>query len=118
MLRIRKMMKRQKGFTLVELIVVIAILGVLAMLVVPKFVNTLSNAQEKTHEANIRALKSAGTIYLADNVGETGTVTWTGKATDDYADYVDEWPTNPVNEEEGYKVTINFDDGTVSVSVE
>lgn len=105
MLKIRKMMKRQKGFTLVELIVVIAILGILAALAVPKFVSTLGNARQKTHEANVRTLKSAAALYLADGEkGSDDTVTWTGSN-----DYVDDFPT-------GYTVTITWSTGEISVN--
>lgn len=92
MLKIRKMMKRQKGFTLVELIVVIAILGILAALAVPRFMNTLETQREKTDLANIRTVQSAYDIYLADNNGEpfeTGTLE-AALVTD--GDYLDEMP--------------------------
>ena len=66
MLKIRKMMKRQKGFTLVELIVVIAILAILAVLAVPRFTGTLRKSQYRTHNANVRTIESAFSIYEAE----------------------------------------------------
>lgn len=64
--------KSKKGFTLVELIVVIAILGILAALVVPQVTGYIEKAQESTDQANAQMLYTAGQLYLTDlEVGGT-----------------------------------------------
>lgn len=60
------------GFTLMEIIVVIAILGALAALAIPRFTGVLENSQKKTDLANIRIVESAIELYQAE-IGEIPT---------------------------------------------
>jgi len=56
-----------RGFTLMEVIVVIAILGALTALALPKFTNVMVNSQVKTDQANVRIVESALELYRAEN---------------------------------------------------
>lgn len=49
--------KDKKGFTLAELLIVVAIIAVLTAIAVPLFVGALAKAQEATDQANIRAVR-------------------------------------------------------------
>lgn len=67
---LHKRTKGDKGFTLIELIVVIAVLGVLATLIIPKVVGVKSEAETKAMEANEKIIRNALERYYLDN-GET-----------------------------------------------
>ena len=58
-------MKNQNGFTLIELIIVIVLLGVLAAIAVPRFVNLEDDAQAAALNASAAAITSAMNINYA-----------------------------------------------------
>jgi MSHA pilin protein MshA len=63
------MVKQQKGFTIIELVVVIVILGILAAVAFPKFQNLSGDAQQAVVNGTAAAIKSAAVITYAKNQG-------------------------------------------------
>lgn len=101
---LKKINKNNKGFTLVELVVVIAILGILAGIAVPKLGASRRRAAITAHNANVRTLMSAATMYIADYGVPSEGLTWTEDDEDDEEDadtniewgsYLQEWPEVP-----------------------
>ena len=58
--------KRDAGFTLVELMIVMAIIGVLATLAIPSFVGALKQAREAVLKEDLHVLRTAIDSYTAD----------------------------------------------------
>ena len=70
----------QNGFTLIELIIVMVILGIMAAVAVPRYMDSITNAEASTEDAVISSIR-AGLKQAANNSLITG-----GRAT---------WPSNP-----------------------
>jgi len=60
------MRKGQKGFTLIELMIVVAIIGILAAIAIPNFISFKKKAIISSAVANLETLRSALTQYAAD----------------------------------------------------
>ena len=65
-------MKNNKGFTLIELIMVTIILGILAAVAVPRYMGTVSQAEAAAEKAVVDALKAAVENYATQEFLEKG----------------------------------------------
>lgn len=75
-------MKKQAGFTIVELVVVIALLGILAAVALPRFLNVTNDAHIASNEGTAGALRSAVGLVKARAVVDevtNGNVTFDGQ---------------------------------------
>ena len=60
-------MTKQDGFTLIEIMVVVIIIGMLAAIVAPKVVDRLEDARIESARANLRTIETALKFYRVDN---------------------------------------------------
>ena len=58
------------GFTLIELMIVVAIIGILAAIAIPKFAELIRKSSEGASKGNLGALRSALSIYYGDMEGQ------------------------------------------------
>ena len=127
--KLRKMLKKQEGFTLVELMIVVVILGILAGIGVQQYANVQTRAKGAAHNANLRIISSAANMYvmlegsvpgsieaLNANIGVLKT-----------KGYLQEVPVNPFGQDKvegkpwvgsyGLEVSDPDDDGTYVITV-
>jgi prepilin-type N-terminal cleavage/methylation domain-containing protein len=68
MQRIRLNIRDQRGFTLIEIIMVIVLLGIIAAIAIPKYVDLKSEAADAAADGVVGAIIASGAIGYADRV--------------------------------------------------
>ena len=61
--------RKSKGFTLIELMIVVAIIGILAAIAIPRFANLIDRAREARTQGNLGAIRSALAICYGTTDG-------------------------------------------------
>lgn len=100
----------QGGFTLIELVIIIVVLGILSAVAIPKYQNITSEAKEASCRAALGGLRSGITIYYANQAVTTGTAAWPTLSVLETADSVmiHAMPKNP------YQLDANAPDSIVT----
>jgi type IV pilus assembly protein PilA len=117
--RTTKVLKKEKGFTLVELLATLVIIGIIAAIAVPAIGNVIDNSKDKAKVAEALMIIDAAKLAKAENPDQN---TWnlngnSSQGKDPLNQYLDKvkdttW-TVSWTETEGYKIT-NHDSNTVN----
>lgn len=97
--KIRQMLKSQEGFTLVELMIVVVILGILAGIGIQQYGRVQDRAKHAADEANIKVITSAVQIYLLMEDGDDPDVSDLVSS-----GYLDAEPKSPFSSTEAYAI--------------
>ena len=76
----------QNGFTLIELIIVMVILGIMAAVAVPRYLDSIENAEASAEDAVISAIEAGLKQYANNSLLENGQETWPENPFDALAD--------------------------------
>ena len=113
--------KRSRGFTLVEVLIVVVIMAVLAAVVIPQFSSSTDDAKRSTAEFNLSTLRSIVQTYKAQHLGNSPAHDATKKelpgllgktlangtidAAGPYGPYLVEFPENPYTQKKDVNLT-------------
>lgn len=90
----RNILKRQEGFTLLELLIVIVIIAILALLIIPNVTSAPKKSRDTRRKTDLRAVKNALEEYYVDNSTYPAALT---DLTGGSAPYLQTVPTDPKN---------------------
>lgn len=105
-------MRAKSGFTLVEILIVVVILGILAAIVIPQFTEASTEAKVSRVASDLQMLRSQVELYKVQHNDSVPTSTAdfdTALTTQDangYGPYMQQVPTNPFASSDSNKITI------------
>ena len=87
-------LRNSKGFSLIELLVVIGIIGVLAAVAIPAYQNYTSQARVGVADSMVQTMRRAYNIQQATGTTPSSTTLWAAVESDDKADFTAQFESN------------------------
>ena len=109
---------KAKGFTLVEILIVVVILGILAAIVVPQFTNAANDARNGNVDTQVSTIESQLELWAARNSGSYPDLSSDGQEFEDMVDdgYFKDIPVNPYTGSSSVVANTTFDDADGSIT--
>lgn len=92
-----KLLKKQGGFTLLELLIVIVIIGILALIIVPGLASGPKRARDAQRKSDLHSVQQGLETYFTDNNSYPYAATWAGLSPYLTPDPLKAMPTDPKN---------------------
>jgi len=107
-----------KGFTLVEILIVVVILGILAAIVVPQFTNAANDARDGNIATQVSTMENQFELWAAQNNGSYPDLATAGQTFADLvtAGFFKDLPVNPYTGTSTIVANATFDDADPSIT--
>lgn len=114
----QKNIMSRDGFTLVEILIVVVILGILAAIVVPQFTNAANDARSGNVATQVNTIEQQLELWAARNNGTYPDLVTAGETFDDLVDagYFKDVPVNPYTGVSTIVANTTFDNDSPAVT--
>lgn len=110
--KIKALLKKEKGFTLVELLAVIVILGILAAIAIPSIGSIIAKSNYDAAKADVVQVLNAANLYISNSGVTSGTIN-SSDTTNVLDEYLDDATPDTLSE---YTVTITDGKATINAT--
>ena len=100
---------QSRGFTLIEILIVVVILGILAAIVIPQFTNAAQDANVSSARSQLQTMRSQIELYRVQNNGAIPAGPWTELVAGSYVRAAPVWPAGFQENYTSGNLTLEYD---------
>ena len=100
---------QSRGFTLIEILIVVVILGILAAIVIPQFTNAAQDANVSSARSQLQTMRSQIELYRVQNNGAIPAGPWTELQSGSYIRAAPVWPSGFQEKYTSGNLTLEYD---------